>query len=109
MVNSANKYNNGKYGYDAYKQNCNTLTGIVLRENRLPEPKYNGYTGYWTPSFNNNMNDNIKPESPFDPFSYPYNPDNDGTTNPNPLDEYGNPLINPQLYDPLALDLDGDG
>ena len=54
------------------------------------------------------MNDNIKPESPFDPFSYPYNPDNDGTTNPNPLDEYGNPLINPQLYDPLALDLDGD-
>lgn len=109
MVNSANKYNNGKYGYDAYKQNCNTLTGTVLRENRLPEPKYNGYTGYWTPSFNNNMNDNIKPESPFDPFSYPYNPDNDGTTNPNPLDEYGNPLINPQLYDPLALDLDGDG
>ena len=26
MVNSANKYNNGKYGYDVSRQNCNTPT-----------------------------------------------------------------------------------
>ncbi|MCZ6106247.1 DUF2974 domain-containing protein, partial [Campylobacter ureolyticus] len=45
--------------------------------------------------------------SPLDPSSYPYFPDNDGTTRP--LDPYTLPNIFSQVYDPLTLDLNGDG
>ena len=44
---------------------------------------------------------------PLNPYSYPYFPDNDGTTKP--LNPYTLPNIFPQLYDPLTLDLNGDG
>ena len=61
----------------------------------------------------NNLNDNENKEikNLIDNIENPLksNPFPNGTTNPNPLDEHGNPLINLQLYDPLTLDLNNDG
>jgi|GEM_PF-2197327 hypothetical protein len=44
MQNSAKKYNNNKYKYDVYQQNCHTFVGTILRENNLSIPKSNYFT-----------------------------------------------------------------
>jgi|GEM_PF-1686325 hypothetical protein len=52
---SADKYEAG-YAYIGTRQNCNTFTASLLKENDIPLPKFNTYTGYWTLGFNDDLN-----------------------------------------------------
>ena len=103
-INSeAEKYNDGNYKYDAFGgQNSNTFINDLLEATDIPMPKNNDFGNYWTAGFNSDM----KPDNSnglFDDFKKDLGDFLDE------LNAWLNGAIYVDLYDPLALDLDGDG
>ena len=97
-----NRINELGYAYNAFTQNCNTFNSAALESASLPKAELDNFLNFndfWSPGSDHKMSDKY------------YNKYLDKILD-NPYDlffPYLNPFTSLTIYDPLILDLDGDG
>ncbi|MFY9179968.1 MAG: hypothetical protein WAO12_09375, partial [Venatoribacter sp.] len=90
--------------YRPLDQNSNTTAGDALTRAGLPEPQNDGIGGYWSPGADNDLPSVVTPETETSTAPDPEPPP--PILPPPPPPPIPTP---PQVFDPLSLDLNGDG